>query len=295
MTDRKLDDGATGTITMGGDLTVRRLGFGAMRISSARNGAGEMDREEALRLSRRVYERGVNFIDVADIYGYGECEKMLAEALHPYADDLVIATKAGFEPGELKPGMRSLPPAGRPEHIRAQCDKSLANLRVDCIDLYQVHVPDPAVPYEDTVGTFAELQKEGKVRHVGVSNVSREQLNIARSVCEIVSVQNRYNPGARETERVLKVCEEAGIAFLPWAPIKLTGTSAEPIAQAIAERQGASVQQVALAWLLRHSPVMLPIPGTSKVEHLDENVDAAWVELSDDEVTQLSGAAAAAT
>lgn len=294
MTDRKLDDAASGTLTLGGDLTVRRLGFGAMRISSARNAAGEVDREEAIRLSRRVYERGVNFIDVADIYGYGECEKMLAEALRPYADDLVIATKAGFEPVELKPGMRSLPPFGRPDHIKAQCEKSLQSLRVDCIDLYQVHVPDPEVPFEDTVGAFAELQKAGKVRHVGVSNVSLEQLEIARGVCEIVSVQNRYNPGARRSEDVLKACEEASIAFLPYAPIKLKGTPAEPIAQAIAERQGANVQQVALAWLLRHSPVMLPIPGTSKIAHLDENVDAAWVALTDEEVAQLSGAAAAA-
>lgn len=294
MTDnRKLEDRTTGTITLGGDLTVRRLGFGAMRISSARNKAGEIDRKEALRLGRRVYERGVNFIDAANIYGYGECEKMLAEALHPYPKDLVIATKAGFKPGRLEPGMRSLPALGQPEHIKEECDKSLERLRIDCIDLYQVHVPDPEVPYAETVGAFADLRKAGKVRHVGISNVSLEQLKIAQSVCPIVSVQNRYNPGARDSEAVLRACEEAGIAFLPYAPIKLKGTTAEPVAEAIAKRHGASMQQVALAWLLRHSPVMLPIPGTSNIDHFDENMGAAWLELTKDEVAQLGAAAAA--
>lgn len=293
-TDRKIDDDTNGTIAIAGDLTVRRLGFGAMRISSARNAEGAIDRDEAIRLSRRVYERGVNFIDVANIYGYGECEKMLAEALHPYPDDLVIATKAGFKTVELEPGMRSLPPFGWPEHILEECDKSLQRLRIDCIDLYQVHVPDPDVPYADTVGAFVDLQKAGKVRYIGVSNVSLEQLNIARSMCEVVSVQNRYSVGDRTSEDVLNACEKDGIAFLPYSPIKLRGTPAETVANEIAAAHDALSQQVALAWLLRHSPVMLPIPGTSKIGHMDENVESAWLELKDAEMARLDQAAAPA-
>jgi pyridoxine 4-dehydrogenase len=292
MTQRTLDDGTAGTITMG-DLTVRRLGFGAMRISSARNAAGEIDRDEAVKLCRRVYERGVNFIDAANIYGYGECETILAEALHPYPDDLVIATKAGFKPGRLEPGMRSLPPLGRPEHIKEECEKSLRRLKVDCIDLYQIHVPDPDVPYEDTVGAFVDLQKEGKVRRIGVSNVSLEQLAVARALCDVVSVQNRYNLGDRVSEQVLEVCEAGGIAFLPYRPVILKNTPGETVTNEIAAAKHALSQQIALAWLLRHSPWMLPIPGTSKIAHLDENVDAAWVRLSDAEMERLDQAAVA--
>jgi pyridoxine 4-dehydrogenase len=292
MTQRTLDDATVGTITMG-DLTVRRLGFGAMRISSARNAAGEFDREEAVKLSRRVYERGVNFIDVANIYGYGECESILAEALHPYPEDLVIATKAGFKPGRLEPGMRSLPPLGRPEHIKEECEKSLRRLKIDCIDLYQIHTPDPEVPYEDTVGAFVDLQTAGKVRHIGVSNVSLEQLAIARALCEVVSVQNRYNLGSRASEQVLEVCEAAGIAFLPYQPVVLRNTPGEAAANEIAAAKNALLQQVALAWLLQHSQWMLPIPGTSKLPHLDENVDAAWVTLTDAEAERLNEAAVA--
>lgn len=288
MTGKKLDDKATGTLTLGGDLTVRRLGFGAMRISSARNAQGEVDRNEAHRLCKRVVERGVNFIDIANVYGYGECEKMLAEALYPYPDDLVIATKAGYARIEMTPGMRVLPANGRPEHILEECDKSLKSLRLDCIDLYQSHVPDPEVPYADTIGAFVDLQKAGKIRHIGLSNVNLEQLKIAQSLCEVVSVQNRYSPGDRSSEEILKACEKDGIAFLPYAPIKLRNTPAEGIAQAIADKHHANTQQVALAWLLRHSPVMLPIPGTSSVKHLDENVDAAWLHLAGDDVERMN-------
>jgi pyridoxine 4-dehydrogenase len=290
MTARTLDDDVTGTIAIGSELTVRRLGFGAMRISSARNTAGEIDRAEAIRLNRRVCERGVNFFDAANIYGYGECEKIIAEALHPYPHDLVIATKAGFEPGELKPGMRSLPPLGDPGHIIEECNKSLKRLRIDYIDLYQIHVPDPNVPYADTVGAFVDLQQAGKIRHIGVSNVSVEQLNMARSLCTVASVQNRYSPGFRQSEDVLQACGDAGIAFLPYAPIKLRGTSVEAIVQRIAQAHGANAQQVALSWLLWHSPNMLPIPGTSSIAHADENIDAAWLKLTADEVARIDTA-----
>jgi len=283
---RVLDDATTGTLTIGGDLVVRRLGFGAMRISGARNGDGVRDRDVARQLVRRVVERGVNFIDTANIYGYGQSEEIIAEALRPYAADLVIATKAGFLPGKIAPGQTSLPACGRPEHIKDECDRSLARLGVDVIDLYQVHVPDPDVPYADTVGAFVELQAAGKVRHIGVSNVSVEQLAEARSLCDVVSVQNRYNAADRTSESVLRYCERAGIAFLPWAPIILDGPAADGVAS-IATAHGALPQQVALAWLLRQSPVIVPIPGTSSIEHLDENVDAAWLDLTDDEVARL--------
>ncbi|MBV9511433.1 MAG: aldo/keto reductase, partial [Caulobacteraceae bacterium] len=215
-----LDRSAAGEIRIG-DLTVNRLGFGAMRIADARGPGGQPDRAEAVRLCRRVVERGVNFIDVADIYAFGACEEILAEALHPYPAGLVIATKAGFVAGKLQPGMSMLPPIGRPDHVKAACEQSLRRLRIDCIDLYQSHVPDPDVPYEDTIGAFAELQREGKVRHIGVSNVSLEQLRVAQSVCKVVSVQNRYNFGSRSSEGLVAACEADGLAFLPWRPVIL--------------------------------------------------------------------------
>jgi aryl-alcohol dehydrogenase-like predicted oxidoreductase len=272
-----------------------------MRVSAARNPEGQRDRAEAARLYQRVYERGVNFVDVANIYGYGACEEILAEALHPYPADLLIGTKAGFKPGRIEPGQRSLPPSGRPEHIKAECELSLRRLRLDVIDLYQVHVPDPEVPYADTVGAFAGLQREGKVRHVGVSNVSVAQLEEARSVCEIVSVQNAYNVARRASEDVLRACEAAGIAFIPHSPnilgpavaygsggtLERPPTQAEAVVSAIAAVHGVSAQQVAVAWLLAHSPVMVPIPGTSKVVHADDNIDGAWLALTEDETTRL--------
>jgi len=289
---KRLDDTTVGTITIGGDLTVRRLGFGAMRISGARNPEGVRDREEARRLCRTVVDRGVNFLDAANIYGYGECEEIIGEALRPYPDDLVVATKAGFRPEKIEPGQTSLPPLGRPEHIKEECDKSLARLGLDVIDLYQVHVPDPEVPYEDTVGAFVELQQAGKVRHIGVSNVNLEQLAIARSLCEVVSVQNRYNAGQRTSDPVLEVCERDGIAFLPWAPIILEDTPAEVAIAAVAADHGASTQQVGIQWLLHRSPAMLPIPGTSNVAHAEANLDAAWLSLTDEELGRLDAAVA---
>ena len=287
----RLDDSTLGTVDIGG-LSVRRLGYGAMRVSGARNADGVRDRAEAVRIYRRAYERGVNFIDTANIYGYGESEEILAEALSPYPDDLVIATKAGFKPGKIEPGQTSLPPLGDPGHIKEECDKSLRRLRLDHIDLYQVHVPDPGVPYEETVGAFVDLQRAGKVRHIGLSNVTLEQLAVASSLCTVVSVQNAYNVGSRTSENLLAACEEAGMAFLPWKPIQLEGTPAAVVAESIAKERGITSQQVALAWALAHSPAMLPIPGTSKLPHLDSNIDAAFVELSEGEIARLESAAA---
>ena len=246
------------------------------------------DRGEAIALYRRVYERGVNFIDVANIYGYGECEEISPEALHPYPEDLLIGTKAGFRPGKVEPGKSSLPPLGRPEHIREECDKSLRRLRLDTIDFYQVHVPDPDVPYEETVGAFVELQQAGKVRHIGVSNVTLDHLTTAQSLCEVVGVQNAYNVGRRGSEGVLRACEQQGVPFIPHSPNILAGTPAEMVVAQVAADHGVSPQQVATAWLLGHSPVMVPIPGTSKVSHVDDNSDAAWLMLSAEE-TRLSG------
>jgi aryl-alcohol dehydrogenase-like predicted oxidoreductase len=294
MSDRVLADATNGTFTIG-DRTIRRMGFGAMRVSGARNAEGVRDRDEARALYRRVYDRGVNFIDVANIYGYGECEEILTEALHPYPKDLLIGTKAGFRPGKIEPGKRSLPPLGTPEHIKEECEKSLRRLQVDVIDLYQVHVPDPDVAYEDTVGAFVDLQREGKVRHIGVSNVSLEHLATAQSLCTVVSVQNAYNVARRHSEDVLRACEEQNLAFIPHSPNILMGSDTERLVAEVAEAHEASPQQVAVAWLLAHSPTMVPIPGTSKIAHADDNVDGAWLELTPEELTRLdeSGASTA--
>jgi pyridoxine 4-dehydrogenase len=289
MSHRVLNDEAAGLILVG-DLPVRRLGFGAMWISGVRNAAGLRDRGEAVRLVRHAVDRGITFIDTANIYGYGQSEEILAEALHPYPDGLVIGTKAGYRPGKVLPGHATLPPLGDPGHIRQECELSLRRLRVDCLDLYQVHAPDPAVPYADTVGAFADLQRQGKVRHIGVSNVSLAQLELARTVCEVVSVQNRYNAAYRSSEDVLLACEETGIAFLPWQPVS---ARARPVQAAIGEvaiGHGTSPQQVALAWLLRRSPQLLPIPGTSSLAHLDDNLDAAWLELPEADYEQIDAA-----
>jgi pyridoxine 4-dehydrogenase len=286
-----LTDATVGTVTIG-DRTVRRLGFGAMRVSGARNADGVRDRDEARALVRRVVDRGVNLIDTADIYGYGQSEEIIAEALAPYPDDLLIATKAGFKPGKIPPGETSLPPLGRPKHIKEACEGSLRRLGVDVIELYQVHVPDPDVPYEDTVGAFVDLQQAGKVLHIGVSNVTAEQLALARSLCDVVSVQNRYNVGDRASEAVLEVCQRDGIVFLPWAPI-IVGERATAAAAGVATAHGATPQQVALQWLLHRTPVMAPIPGTSSIEHAEENIDAAWVQLDDAEWASLDAALSA--
>jgi pyridoxine 4-dehydrogenase len=287
-----LDDTTVGTVEIA-DWTIRRLGFGAMRISGARNAAGGRDREVARALVRRVVDRGVNLIDTANIYGYGESEEIIAEALHPYPADLLITTKAGFKPGKIAPGETSLPPLGTPEHIREECEKSLGRLRVDTIDLYQVHVPDPSVPYEDTVGAFADLQREGKVRQIGVSNVNVEQLAIAQSICEVVTVENRYNVGDRASEAMVALCEQRGIVFFPWQPVAPEHHDVRRALALVAQAHGVSVQQVALAWLLAHSNIVVPIPGTTSIDHLDDNVDAAWLSLTDADIATLDAAAGA--
>ena len=277
------------TFTIGGDLEVRRLGFGAMRITGDGIWGPPDDPDAARSLLRRVPELGINLIDTADSYGPEVSENLIAEALHPYDDGLVIATKGGLE----RTGPGEWPRNGRPEHLKQACEGSLRRLRVDRIDLYQLHSPDDDVPYEDSVGALKELQDEGKIRHVGVSNVSVDQLEQARGIVDVVTVQNRYNLTHRSSEDVLDACEEAGIGFIPWFPLAVGSLADDggPLDD-LAGRHGATAGQVALAWLLARSPVMLPIPGTSSVEHLEENVAAAQLELNADEQDEIAQAAA---
>jgi aryl-alcohol dehydrogenase-like predicted oxidoreductase len=274
--------------TLGGDLDVRRLGFGAMRITGDGIWGPPADVDGAKRLLRRVVELGINLIDTADAYGPQVSEQLIAEALHPYPDDLVIATKGGLR----RTGPGQWPRDARPERLKECCEASLRRLRLDRIDLYQLHAPDPRVPLEDSLGALRELQHQGKVRHIGVSNLSLDQLQRARQVAEVVSVQNRYNLVDRASEDVLEACEHDGLAFIPWYPLA-TGNLARPggALDAVARPRNATSGQVALAWLLRRSPVMLPIPGTSSIEHLEENVAAAELELGDDEMQELLSAA----
>ena len=285
MTSRT-DDALGGTFALGGDLPVRRLGYGAMRITGPGIWGDPPDREGAKALLRRVLELGITLIDTADSYGPNVSEELIAEALHPYPEEVVIATKGGL----LRTGPGQWPTDGRPEHLKEACEGSLRRLRVDRIDLYQLHRPDPAVPYEDSVGALAELREQGKIRHVGVSNVSVEQLATANAIVPVVSVQNRYNLADRASEDVLEVCERDGVAFLPWFPLA-TGDLAKPGSplDEVASRLDVPPSHVALAWLLRHSPVNLPIPGTSSVDHLEENVAAAGLELSPEDVQALDG------
>jgi pyridoxine 4-dehydrogenase len=280
-----LTDELVGTLTLGGELTVRRLGFGAMRITGKGVWGPPADHDEALRVLRRAVELGVNLIDTADSYGPEVSEGLIAEALHPYPDGLVIATKGGL----TRSGPDSWNRDGRPEHLREACEGSLRRLRLDRIDLYQLHAPDPKVPFDESVGTMASLHDEGKVRLVGLSNVSVEQLHQALEIVPIASVQNRFNLTDRSSEDVLDECERLGIGFIPWFPLA-TGKLARPGGplDEIAERHDATPSQIALAWLLARSPVMLPIPGTGSVEHLEENLAAAQIELSEDQVASLS-------
>jgi pyridoxine 4-dehydrogenase len=268
---------AAGTIDVGGDLTVNRLGFGAMRITGRGVWGDPPDHDKAIATLRRAVELGVNFIDTADSYGPEVSENLIAEALYPYPDDLVIATKGGF----ARPGPNQWKPDGRPEHLRSVCEGSLRRLRLEQIPLYQLHRPDPHVPYAESVGALAELQKEGKIRHIGVSNVSEEQLREAQRVVPIVSVQNRYNVTDRSSQQVLDVCEQESLVFLPWAPIQEAGRNVGVLNAA--RRLGATEHQVVLAWLLASSPAMLPIPGTGSPDHVAENIAAAALELTGDE------------
>jgi aryl-alcohol dehydrogenase-like predicted oxidoreductase len=262
-----------------GDLTVSRLGFGAMRITGRGIWGLPPDRAAAIRLLRRVVALGITLIDTADSYGPGVSEELIAEALAPYPDGLVIATKGGL----TRPGPGEWRRDGRPAHLRAACESSLKRLRTDRVDLYQLHSPDPRVPIEDSIGALVQLQREGKIRHIGISNVEVSELDAARRVANIVSVQNRYNLTDRSSEPVLSECERDGIAFLPWSPLSAGSDTAGVggAIRAVAARHGATSPQVAIAWLLARSPVMLPIPGSSSLAHLEENMQAARLRLSD--------------
>jgi pyridoxine 4-dehydrogenase len=282
-----ITDENVGTIEIG-ERRVRRLGFGAMRITGPGIWGPPADHDEAIAVLRRAVELGVDLIDTADSYGPNVSEELIAEALYPYSEDLLIATKGGL----IRTGPGKWPADGRPEHLREACDGSLRRLRLNTIELYQHHRPDKKVPYERSIGALKELQDEGKVRHIGVSNVSVEQLETAREIVEVVSVQNRFNLTDRRSQDVLERCEELGIAFFPFAPIG-AGELAEPggPVDRMAKAHDATSGQIALAWLLARSAVILPIPGTSSVAHLEENLAAAEVELSADELAELEGAA----
>ena len=267
-----------------GDLRVHRLGFGAMRVCGPQVWGPPKDRANALRVLKRAYEIGYNFFDTADSYGPHVDEQLIAEALHPYPKDLVIATKGGL----LRPSAPQWVSDARPEHLRRALEGSLKRLKVDRVDLYQLHAPDDNVPFADSVGTLAELQRAGKIRHVGISNVNVKQLEEARRICTIVSVQNEYNIEDRSSDPVLKACEKAGIAFLPWYPLGAGSALRSSRVRKIATRLGPTPAQVAIAWLLAKSPVMLPIPGTGSIAHLEENAAAARIQLSAEDMAVLT-------
>ena len=274
-----------GKIDVGGDLTVNRLGFGAMRITGPGIWGDPPDRDRAKEALLRAVELDVTFLDTADSYGPEVSERLIAETLYPYPEELVIATKGGL----VRPGPGRWVPNGRPEHLRRACEDSLARLRLDRIDLYQFHRPDPLVPITESIGALAELKDEGKVRHIGVSNVTEDQFGEAERVTAIVSVQNRYNVVDRSSEPMLDVCDQEMLVFIPWAPIE--ETSAIPAVIAAARRHKATERQVALAWLLTRSPQVLPIPGSSNPEHVEENVAAASIELTPKEIRAITLAA----
>ncbi len=272
-----------GTWGLGGDLTIRRMGFGAMRITGTGIWGEPADHDESIATLRRAVELGVNLIDTADAYGPDVSERLIAEALYPYPDDLVIATKGGL----LRSGPNQWSPDGRPEHLRTVCDESLARLRLEQIPLYQFHRPDPAVPLADSVGALVELKDAGKIRHIGLCNVSEAQLAEALAITPIVSVQNRYGHADRSSDELVDRCEVEEIAFLPWAPLG-GGKVDHPELDRIAAAHDATARQVALAWLLARSPVMVPIPGTGSVAHLEENVAAGTLQLTREEVAELN-------
>lgn len=277
-----------GELLIGNDLNVVRLGYGAMRITGKGVWGPPQDRAEAIRVLRRAVELGINFIDTADSYGPAISEELIAEALHPYPANLVIATKGGFD----RPGPDKWVENGRPEHLRAACEGSLRRLRLERIDLYQLHRIDPKVPADDQLGTLKALQAEGKIRHIGLSEVSVKQIQHAKTIVPIVSVQNRYSVTDRGSEDVLKFCEQEKIVFIPWFPLAAGELSGGKSAlRQLAERLKATPSQVALAWLLARSPVILPIPGTSKVQHLEENVAAAELKMDESKMQELSRAA----
>lgn len=274
----------SGTFRIGSDLVVHRLGYGAMQITGPGIWGEPPNRQEAIALLRRVLELGINLIDTADSYGPEVSESLIAEALYPYPKDLIIATKAGLQ----RPGPNQWVEDGRPEHLREACEGSLRRLKLQRIDLFQLHRIDPKVALEEQIGTLLELQKEGKIKHIGLSEVSIEQIEAVRHMTPIVSVQNRYNLTDRGSESVLEYCTRKNIGFIPWFPLATGNLAKEggPLSR-IAERLKAKPSQVALAWLLKKSPVMLPIPGTSNVKHLEENAAAALLELDDSVMKEL--------
>ena len=276
---------AAGTLELGGELEVRRLGFGAMRITGPGIWGPPADPEGARAVLRRAVELAINFIDTADAYGPSISEELIAEALHPYPDELVIATKGGLK----RSGPGRWERDGSPEHLREACDGSLRRLRLDRIDLYQLHAVDSKVPLEESVGALAELRTQGKIAHIGLSNVDLEQLERARRIVPVVSVQNRYSLTDRDSDPVVDRCQRDGLAFIPWFPLAAGDIGRDAAIRRVAAAHGGSEFQVALAWLLARSPAMLPIPGTSSLEHLEENVAAAALRLSDEEVAELAG------
>ena len=279
---KSVDAGMAGTIDVGGDLTVNRLGLGAMRITGEGIWGEPADRDEAKAVLRRAIELGMNFIDTADSYGPHVSEQLISETLHPYPDDLVIATKGGLE----RPGPGQWPANGRPAHLIEACEGSLRRLKLDQIPLYQFHRPDPAVPLEDSIGALVTLKEQGKIRHMGVSNVTEEQLRRAQRLTPIVSIQNRYNVEDRGSESLVDLCEQAQMVFLPWAPIQ--NLDRNQIVREMAQRYDATPRQIVIAWLLARSPSILPIPGTGSVSHLDDNVAAAAIKLSAADVAALT-------
>ena len=273
-----------GTIDVGGDLTVNRLGFGAMRITGDGIWGEPADAGRAKNALRRAVELGVNFIDTADSYGPDVSERLIAETLHPYPDDLVIATKGGL----VRPGPGRWDADGRPEHLREALEGSLRRLRVDMIDLYQLHRPDPKVPLKESIGFLAEMKNQGKIRHVGISNATEDQLREAEQIVPIVSVQNRYNVVDRTSETMVDLCEQEELTFLPWAPIQ-EADEVEVITDA-ARNHGFTPRQIVLAWLLARSPQILPIPGSGSAEHVEANVAAAGIKLDQGEVAAITDA-----
>jgi pyridoxine 4-dehydrogenase len=274
----------SGIFSLGGDLPIYRLGFGSMQLTGKGVWGEPPDREEAIAVLRRAVDLGITLIDTADSYGPHVAERLIAEALHPYPQDLVIATKAGLQ----RPGPGQWVGDGRPSHLRSACEGSLRRLRLQRIDLFQLHRIDPKVALEDQIGALVDLQREGKIRHIGLSEVTVEDIEAVRRSTPIVSVQNLYNLANRKSEAVLAYCTRENIGFIPWFPLA-TGDLAKPGSSLthVAEKLGAQAAQVALAWLLKKSPVMLPIPGTSKVDHLESNTTAALIELDDSTIRDL--------
>ena len=273
---------AAGTLDVGGDLTVNRLGFGAMRITGQGIWGEPPDLDVAKKVLRRALELGVNFIDTADSYGPEVSEKLIAEALYPYPEDLVIATKGGL----VRPGPGRWDAVGTPEHLREACEGSLRRLKLDEIPLYQFHRPDPSVPIAESIGTLVELKEQGKIRHIGVSNVTEGELRHAEKLTPIVSIQNRFNVSDRSSESLVDLCEQEEIVFLPWAPI--SASDENTAVRDAAKAHGVSARQIVLAWMLARSPQILPIPGTGSVEHLESNVAAASIELSQEQVAAIT-------